>query len=152
MTSETRLSIISGPHAPVLAAGAGSRMRRSDPGSAHDPCGRPGGSERDRERAAALNRELVGLAEAMAHAEERAGLTRLGVDKTWDDATKTKGNLDVYKPNTVRGGHAVAIVGYKTDRFIVRNSWGTGWGDKGFGYASLAYAQDAFTEAYGVSP
>ena len=78
-------------------------------------------------------------------------LTRLGVDKTWDDATKTNGNLDAYKPNTVRGGHAVAIVGYKTDRFIVRNSWGTSWGDKGFGYASQAYAQDAFTEAYGVA-
>ena len=46
----------------------------------------------------------------------------------------------------------VALVGYTPDRFIVRNSWGTGWGDKGFGYASLAYAQDAFTEAYGVSP
>ena len=29
-------------------------------------------------------------------------------------------------------------------------SWGTGWGDKGFAYASLAYAQEAFTEAYGV--
>jgi C1A family cysteine protease len=78
-------------------------------------------------------------------------LTRLDVDKTWDEATSTKGNLDVYKPDTVRGGHAVAIVGYKPDRFIVRNSWGTTWGDKGFGYASLQYAQDAFTEAYGVS-
>jgi C1A family cysteine protease len=33
----------------------------------------------------------------------------------------------------------------------VRNSWGTDWGDKGFAYASLAYAQDAFTEAYGVA-
>jgi hypothetical protein len=39
-----------------------------------------------RERAAALNRELVGLAEAMAHAEERAGLTRLGVELHWEAA------------------------------------------------------------------
>ena len=39
----------------------------------------------------------------------------------------------------------------RADRFIVRNSWGTGWGDKGFAYASLAYAKDAFTEAYGIS-
>ncbi len=78
-------------------------------------------------------------------------LTRLDVDKTWDDATSNGGDMDVYKPNTARGGHAVAIVGYKKDRFIVRNSWGTGWGDKGFGYASLAYAQEAFTEAYGVA-
>jgi hypothetical protein len=77
-------------------------------------------------------------------------LTRLGVDATWDDADLTHGNLDLYRPDTVRGGHAVALVGYTTDRFIVRNSWGTAWGDKGFGYASLAYAEDAFTEAYGV--
>src|SRR5919108_604176 len=38
-------------------------------------------------------------------------LTRLGVDRTWDDATKTNGHLDAYKPNTVRGGHAGGIVG-----------------------------------------
>ena len=77
-------------------------------------------------------------------------LTRLGVDQTWDNATQTHGNLDVYMPNTIRGGHAVAIVGYTNDRFIVRNSWGTTWGDKGFAYASLQYAQKAFTESYGV--
>jgi hypothetical protein len=45
--------------------------------------------ERDRERAAALNRELVGLAEAMAHAEERAGLTRLGVELYWEAALES---------------------------------------------------------------
>jgi hypothetical protein len=77
-------------------------------------------------------------------------LTRLGVDRTWDNADRTGGDLDEFLPNTIRGGHAVTIVGYTPDRFIVRNSWGTTWGDKGFGYASLAYAQAAFTEAYGV--
>jgi hypothetical protein len=78
-------------------------------------------------------------------------LTRLDVDRTWDDADDNAGKMDVYQPKTRRGGHAVSIVGYTADRFIVRNSWGTTWGDKGFGYASLAYAQDAFTEAYGIS-
>ena len=77
-------------------------------------------------------------------------LTRLDVDKTWDDATNTGGNLDVYQPPG-RGGHAVALVGYTADRFIVRNSWGEPWGDKGFGFASLAYAKAAFTEAYGIA-
>jgi C1A family cysteine protease len=78
-------------------------------------------------------------------------LVRLDVEATWDNATATHGKLDVYQPATRRGGHAVALVGYTTDRFIVRNSWGTAWGDKGFGYASLAYSRSAFTEAYGVT-
>ena len=77
-------------------------------------------------------------------------LTRLNVDDTWYDATVNAGDLDEYKPDTGRGGHAVALVGYRPDRFIVRNSWGTSWGQGGFAYASLAYAQEAFTEAYGV--
>jgi len=43
-------------------------------------------------------------------------------------------------PNTnkerILGGHAVLLVGYdKTkQRYIARNSWGTGWGDKGYFY------------------
>ena len=77
-------------------------------------------------------------------------LTRLGVDRTWDKATENRGTLDQYKPNTVRGGHAVCLVGYTGDHFIVRNSWGTQWGHKGFAYASNDYAQAAFTEAYGA--
>ena len=83
-------------------------------------------------------------------AEQGPVVTRLDVDKTWDDAKANAGNLDEYKANTKRGGHAVSLVGYTADRFIVRNSWGTGWGDAGFGYASTDYAGDAFTEAYGV--
>lgn len=78
-------------------------------------------------------------------------LTRLEVDRTWDQATSTGGNLDDYQPGTVRGGHAVSLVGYTPDRLIVRNSWGTEWGDGGFAYASTSYAQAAFTEAYGIS-
>ena len=77
-------------------------------------------------------------------------LTRLDVDRTWDLATSTGGHLSQYMPDTIRGGHAVCLVGYTSTYFIVRNSWGTGWGDGGFGYASNDYAQEAFTEAYGA--
>jgi C1A family cysteine protease len=78
-------------------------------------------------------------------------LTRLNVDATWDNANATNGNLDIYQPSTARGGHCVALVGYTPDRFIVRNSWGTAWGNGGFAFASFQYAQAAFTEAYGVT-
>lgn len=43
----------------------------------------------------------------------------------------------------VLGGHAVLIVGYKKIKgklyFIVRNSWGTKWGDKGYFYMPVSY-------------
>jgi len=78
-------------------------------------------------------------------------LVRLDVDATWDNATATEGKLDDYRSDTVRGGHAVALVGYTVDRFIVRNSWGTSWGKDGFAFASEGYASAAFTEAYGIT-
>ena len=85
-----------------------------------------------------------------SHGPVMAGLN---VDATWDHATQTHGNLDTFQPNTVRGGHAICVVGYTAQgRFIIRNSWGTGWGDKGFAYASEDYIQHAFFgESYGIA-
>ncbi len=80
-------------------------------------------------------------------------LAALNVDASWDNAALNGGKVDVFKPNTVRGGHAICVIGYRTDgRFIVRNSWGTTWGDQGFGYLSPAYITAAFfNESYGVT-
>jgi hypothetical protein len=80
-------------------------------------------------------------------------LAGLGVDATWDNATATHGRLDNFQPGTVRGGHAITVVGYTADhRFIIRNSWGTTWGDQGFAYASEAYINAGFfDESYGVT-
>jgi C1A family cysteine protease len=77
-------------------------------------------------------------------------LTRLNVDRTWDLASQTNGHLETYKPDTVRGGHAVCLVGYTNEYFIVRNSWGDDWGDDGFAYAHNDYAKEAFDESYGA--
>jgi C1A family cysteine protease len=80
-------------------------------------------------------------------------LAGVSVDATWDKATANKGMLDTFQPKTIRGGHAICVVGYTADnRFIIRNSWGTAWGDKGFAYASEAYIKAGFfNESYGVT-
>ena len=49
------------------------------------------------------------------------------------------------KPNEAAvGGHAVLAVGYNDtqQRFVVRNSWGTGWGQKGYFTMPYAYLTD----------
>jgi Papain family cysteine protease len=76
-------------------------------------------------------------------------LTRFDVDNTWLNVDHD-GQLEKYASDTVAGGHAVAVVGYTNEHFIIRNSWGPRWGSGGFAYASIPYTLAAFTEAYGV--
>lgn len=44
----------------------------------------------------------------------------------------------------VMGGHCVLVVGYTADSWIVRNSWGAGWGDGGYCYMPLEYLTDPY--------
>jgi len=39
-----------------------------------------------------------------------------------------------YKGQTSLGGHAVTVVGWTKDSFIIRNSWSASWGDNGYTY------------------
>jgi C1A family cysteine protease len=59
-------------------------------------------------------------------------------------------------PGTRMGGHAILLIGYDdvNSAFIVKNSWGSGWGESGF--FRIAYGEvdsivefGAFTYAYG---
>ncbi|HMK64558.1 MAG TPA: C1 family peptidase, partial [Thermodesulfobacteriota bacterium] len=53
------------------------------------------------------------------------------------------GGIYSYTTGAYQGGHAVLIVGYDdvNQCFIVKNSWGTGWGESG--YFRIAYNQMA---------
>ncbi|MBD2537685.1 C1 family peptidase [Coleofasciculus sp. FACHB-SPT36] len=61
------------------------------------------------------------------------------------DSFMREGNKGIPMPNPEReesqGGHAMLCVGYSDkDRvFVVRNSWGTNWGDKGYCYIPYDY-------------
>ena len=55
------------------------------------------------------------------------------------------GKVPLPRPeDSIVGGHAIVAVGYddREQHFIFRNSWGDGWGDKGYGYLPYAYLLD----------
>ena len=61
-----------------------------------------------------------------------------------DDVAKTG---VVPMPSTLEsqlGGHAIMCVGYNDDnqQFIIRNSWGDTWGDKGYFFLPYTYVLD----------
>jgi hypothetical protein len=59
----------------------------------------------------------------------------------------------------ILGGHEVVICGYRVEdgRLIIRNSWGAGWGDRGYAYVPQSYWQyglvmDHFVLAFSSAP
>lgn len=63
-------------------------------------------------------------------------------DSFESDAVAQTGIVPMPSPTeNMIGGHAVMAVGYDDTKgiFIVRNSWGTGWGDKGYFYFPYDY-------------
>ncbi|HCN83566.1 MAG TPA: hypothetical protein DIT07_08075 [Sphingobacteriaceae bacterium] len=44
----------------------------------------------------------------------------------------------------------ILIVGYTKNHFIIRNSWGTEYGDNGYAYASYDYMNAGCCEVYGI--
>lgn len=68
------------------------------------------------------------------------------VYESFESATVTRTGMVPlpHQGESVLGGHAVMAVGYDDAklRFIVQNSWGTTWGDKGFFYMPYSYLTD----------
>jgi len=63
-------------------------------------------------------------------------------------------NFSIYNPTTVQSDHAVLLVGWddnyvtqgQTGAFILKNSWGTAWGEDGYFYVPYSDASLAFGE------
>ena len=53
-------------------------------------------------------------------------------------------------PNQIYGGHAILACGYDDSKQLVKfkNSWGPGWGQKGYGYLPYSYINDFMWDAW----
>ncbi len=65
----------------------------------------------------------------------------------------SSGKIPMPGNSPLRGGHAICIVGYddETEMFKFKNSWNTGWGDKGYGYLPYEYMELADSEAWSAT-
>jgi len=82
-------------------------------------------------------------------------LAGVKVYETWFTKTVQKTGI---VPMPVRGeetvgGHAICIVGYddKASRFKFKNSWGSKWAVKGYGFLPYAYMQKYCTDAWSAT-
>jgi C1A family cysteine protease len=105
-------------------------------------------SEAERHRA--IRYERLGQTLTQMHACLAEGYpftVGLGVHETFRSRLVKRTGV-VSLPDTGRdrylGGHAMLVVGYSEDsrHFIVRNSYGPQWGDRGYGYFPYRYLLD----------
>jgi len=83
-----------------------------------------------------------------------AGITMYA--SAMSESTSKSGLIPVPKAKeSILGGHAVVLVGYddRTQRVKFVNSWGSGWGDHGFGYLPYNFLsrKDLMSEAWTFS-
>jgi C1A family cysteine protease len=91
---------------------------------------------------------LMGLKQALAQASP-AVLGIVVYESFESSQTASTGHVPMPQPDEqVLGGHAIFCAGYLDDGnydgggyLIIKNSWGTGFGDKGYVYLPYAYVQ-----------
>jgi len=66
----------------------------------------------------------------------------------YNDFMSYSGGYYEYKTGSLRGYHAVCIIGYDATGFKVKNSWGTGWGERG--YFRIKYSQMTNSVQFGT--
>jgi C1A family cysteine protease len=71
----------------------------------------------------------------------------------WNPSVRTTGDIPFPQPGErVDGGHAIMAVGYddSRNRFIIRNSWGTNWGQQGYGSLPYEYVDRGIADDFWV--
>jgi hypothetical protein len=80
----------------------------------------------------------------------------IGTWVSWDD-TQNRGVLmpllDANGQPIGRGGHAMLVVGYDRPNqyFVIKNSWGPGWGHAGYGYFHYDFVRSCLKYGFTVS-
>lgn len=69
----------------------------------------------------------------------------MGTDPSFLSAGPT-GIISCY--SNTRINHVVLLTGYNTTHWFVKNSWGTGWGNFGYGYISKNVMSDCGIRQY----
>jgi hypothetical protein len=80
----------------------------------------------------------------------------IGAWASWDDENNRSVLRPLLGPNGEpigRGGHAMLVVGYDrpSQYFIVKNSWGPGWGHAGYGYFNYDFVRSCLKYGFTVS-
>lgn len=83
------------------------------------------------------------------------GVSARNILNCYDPRRKKTWKLPVIRrTRRADSGHAIAVVGYTHDGFIVQNSWGPDWGEKGFALLPyedwIMHATDAWVVQIGV--
>ncbi len=69
------------------------------------------------------------------------------IDVSWNAGD---GQIDDPRKHAPDGSHSIHVVGFSDaeEHLIFANSWGTDWGDKGYGYLPYSYWSDRLLEAW----
>ncbi|NLG28876.1 MAG: C1 family peptidase [Chloroflexi bacterium] len=156
-SSSTGMSLL---NALQIAVSQGVATLRKTPYDPNDSCSQPSAAARDEAklyRAAGYSSLFIGAGSARLSsikqqlAQGTPVLLGLPVYDTFFAATAANPVIGLPPSSAImRGGHAVTLVGYDDSRntFKFANSWGSWWGEGGYGYLTYDYVQKLAWEAW----
>jgi hypothetical protein len=66
--------------------------------------------------------------------------------------SSTSASRDGAPSGNLAGYHAITAPGYNSNRLVIENSWGTGWGNRGYGTLSWSFVNRYVFDAVSISP